>query len=76
MPFEVELMRGRRDHKVGECGLAERLEALHVDARELGGLGDLHDVAGEAERGEVEARRQRFAIDEAAVQAVAHVDQE
>ena len=57
---EVELVRRRGDHQVSERVLPERLKALGVDARELGGLRDLDNVVGEADRREVEAGRQRL----------------
>ena len=75
-PVEVELVRRRRDHQIGERVLPERLEALHVHAGELRGLRDLHDVAGKAECSQVESGRQRLAVDEPPVQSVANVNQQ
>ena len=51
------------------------LKALHTDAWKLRRLGGLHDAGRKPQSGEIEARRDRLAIDMAVVQAVAHVEQ-
>ncbi len=69
----VEAVGRRGDLQVGERVLTERLEILHVDARKLEGIGDVDDARRQPQAREVEAGRQREAIHEPAVEAVAHV---
>src|ERR1700741_2108467 len=72
---QIDLMRRWRDDEVGERVLTERLESLHVHARELGGLRRVDDIRRQRKRSEVEACRERAPIHVSSIQAISESDE-